>query len=253
MKKTKIAISLDKDILEEVDSKVDGSVIRSRSQAIEIFLEKGLREQGITTAVILISGRQHEILIKEIEGKRMILKQIDFFKNNGIKEVFIVTQHSPLINNFIDLAKDSGVEMRVFEKDAKGNAEALFLIKDKLKRPFIAMSGDTYNEFDLKKMIKKHLENDKLMTMGLMTREKTAEYGNVVLDGDLVVSYEEKPKKNISNVVNAGIYIFKPDVFSLFDKNTVSLEKNLFSKIAGINQAIGFFTHGKYIHLENKR
>ena len=35
MSKPKIAISLDKSLLELVDSKVDGSVIRSRSQAME--------------------------------------------------------------------------------------------------------------------------------------------------------------------------------------------------------------------------
>ena len=67
----------------------------------------------------------------------------------------------------------------------------------------------------------------------------------------MVVNFQEKPKKNISNVVNAGVYVFKPEVFNLFDKNTISLEKDLFSKIAGIKQAIGFFTHGEYMHLEN--
>ncbi len=250
MKKVKIAISLNKELLDDIDSKVDGSVIRSRSQAIELFLEKGLREQGVYTAVLLISGKQHNILFKEIKGKPLILNQIELFKNNGIKEVFIVTQRSSLINNIIDLTKDKGIDVRIFEKEVKGNAEALLSIKDKLKKSFIAMSGDTYNEFNLKKMVKKHLEANKLMTMGLMTREKTAEYGNVVLDGDLVVSYDEKPKKNISNVVNAGIYVFKLEIFSLFDKNTVSLEKDLFSKIAGIKQAVGFFTHGEYLHVK---
>jgi len=37
IKKPKIAISLDKSLLDLVDSKVDGSVIRSRSQAMEFF------------------------------------------------------------------------------------------------------------------------------------------------------------------------------------------------------------------------
>tara|TARA_Y100000310_G_scaffold151938_1_gene151520 strand:+ start:2298 stop:3044 length:747 start_codon:yes stop_codon:yes gene_type:complete len=248
MKKVKIAISMDKDLLDEVDGKVDGSFIRSRSQAIELFLAKGLREQSITTAVILIKKDQHNVLLKDVNGKELITKHIEFFKSNGIKEVFIVTQHSPLINDVIDLTKE--MEVRVFEKEAKGNAEALVAIKDKLKKSFVVISGDTFNEFDLKKMVKKHLENDKLMTLGLMTREKTAEYGNVVLDGDLVVDFKEKPKESVSNVVNAGIYVFKPEIFSLFDKNTVSLERDLFSKVAGIKQAVGFFTHGEYLHIE---
>ncbi|MDP7141122.1 MAG: sugar phosphate nucleotidyltransferase [Candidatus Woesearchaeota archaeon] len=250
MKKVKIAISMDKDLLDDVDGKVDGSFIRSRSQAIELFLGKGLREQSITTAVILIRKDQHNVLLKDVNGKELITRHLEFFKSNGIKEVFIVTQHSPLINDVIDLTKELGIEVRVFEKEAKGNAEALGAIRDKLKKSFVVISGDTYNEFELKKMVKKHLENDKLMTLGLMTREKTAEYGNVVLDGDLVVDFKEKPKESVSNVVNAGIYVFKPEIFSLFDKNTVSLERDLFSKVAGIKQAVGFFTHGEYVHVE---
>ena len=249
MKKVKIAISLNQDLLDEVDGKVDGSFIRSRSQAIELFLGKGLREQSITTAVILIRKDHHNILLKDINGKELVVKHLEFFKSNGIKEAFIVTQHSPLINEVIDLTKDIGIEVRVFEKEAKGNAEALASIKDKLKKSFVAISGDTYNEFDLKKMVKKHLESDKLVTLGLMTREKTSGYGNVVLDGDLVVDFKEKPKENVSNVVNAGIYIFKPEIFSLFDNNTVSLERDLFFKVAGIKQAVGFFTHGEYVHV----
>ena len=189
-------------------------------------------------------------MLKDVNGKELITRHLEFFKSNGIKEVFIVTQHSPLINDVIDLTKELGIEVRVFEKEAKGNAEALGAIRDKLKKSFVVISGDTYNEFELKKMVKKHLENDKLMTLGLMTREKTAEYGNVVLDGDLVVDFKEKPKESVSNVVNAGIYVFKPEIFSLFDKNTVSLERDLFSKVAGIKQAVGFFTHGEYVHVE---
>ena len=72
----------------------------------------------------------------------------------------------------------------------------------------------------------------------------------MIHDGDLVVDFKEKPKESVSNVVNAGIYVFKPEIFSLFDKNTVSLERDLFSKVAGIKQAVGFFTHGEYVHVE---
>ena len=111
------------------------------------------------------------------------------------------------------------------------------------------MSGDTYNNFDLLKMIKKHLEMDKLATMGLMTREKIAGYGTAILDGDFIADFQEKPKQSSTNIVNAGIYIFKPEVFELFE-NVNSLEKDLFPKLARLKQLIGFFTYGEYEHLE---
>ena len=98
-------------------------------------------------------------------------------------------------------------------------------------------------------MIKKHNESNKLMTMGLMTRDKPSEYGSAILDGDLVIDFREKSEKKETHVVNAGIYIFKPEIFEFLDQNIVSLERDLFPKIARIKQLVGFFTHGEYMHL----
>ena len=98
MKKPKIAISLDKNLLDLVDSKVDGSVIRSRSQAIEFFLRKGLQEQSINAAVLLIKGEHQKNSLKKLKGKSLIKNQIEFFSKNGINNLYIVTQHTKNIN-----------------------------------------------------------------------------------------------------------------------------------------------------------
>ncbi|TAL58033.1 MAG: ribbon-helix-helix protein, CopG family, partial [Nanoarchaeota archaeon] len=56
MKKTKIAISIDSGILAEIDRRVDGRIMRSRSQAMEVYLRKGLFESEVRIAVILLKG-----------------------------------------------------------------------------------------------------------------------------------------------------------------------------------------------------
>ena len=249
MKKPKIAISLDHSLLNLVDSKVDGSVIRSRSQAIEFFLRKGLQSQSINTAVLLIKGGHQQIMLKTLKGKSLIKNQLDFFANYGINIVFIITQHTKEINLLLDEISHSKVNVEIIETNANGNAQALQSVRAKVKNSFIVMSGDTYNNFDLMKMIKKHLDLDKLAVMGLMTREKTSGYGTAILDGDLVVDFQEKPKQVSTNIVNAGIYIFKPEIFELFE-NANSLEKDLFPKIARMKQLAGFFTYGEYEHFE---
>lgn len=248
MKKPKIAISLDQNLLNLIDSKVDGSVMRSRSQAMEFFLRKGLQEQSINTAVLLIKGEHQKNSLKNLRGKALIKTQIEFFEKYGINNVYIVTQHTKNISLLLNEISGSNINAEIIETDARGNAEALKAIKDKVKNSFVAMSGDTYNNFDLLKMIKKHLEIDKLATMGLMTREKTAAYGTAILDGDLIIDFQEKPKQSSTNIVNAGIYIFKPEVFELFG-NVSSLEKDLFPKLARLKQLVGFFTYGEYEHL----
>ena len=248
MTKSKIAISVDNSLLKLIDSKVDGSVIRSRSQAIELFMKKGLQEQAVNTAVILLKGEHQHMSLRIIKGTSLIKQQIDFFSKHGIKTLYIVTQHTKNINLLLNEISDAKINVEIIEKQAKGNAEALKAVKDKVDNSFVVMSGDTYNNFDLLKMIKKHMGMEKFATMGLMTREKPSSYGTAILDGDLVIDFEEKPKHYSTNIVNAGIYIFKSEVFELFEDVT-SLEKNLFPKLAKLKQLVGFFTYGEYTHL----
>ena len=248
MKKSKIAISLDQNLLSLVDSKVDGNVIRSRSQAVEFFLRKGLQGQSINTAILLIKGEHQDKMLKKLKGKTLLKSQLDFFSKHEITNLFIITQHSKSINLLLNEISDSKINVEIIETNAKGNAQALLAVKDKVKNNFIAMSGDIYNNFDLLKMIKKHIDADKLSTMGLMTREKIAGYGTAILDGDFIVDFQEKPRQSSTNIVNAGIYIFKPEVFELFE-NVHSLEKDLFPKLARMKQLAGFFTYGEYEHV----
>ena len=248
MKKAKIAISVDNSLLKLVDSKVDGSVIRSRSQAMEYFLKKGLQEQSVNVAVLLLKGEHQHLALKNIDGISLIKQQISFFSKYGIRTMYIVTQHTKSMNLLLNEISDAKINVEIIEKQARGNADALEAVKKKVSSSFVAMSGDTYNDFDLLKMIKKHIESEKLAGMGLMTREKTTSYGTAILDGDLIVDFEEKPKHYSTNIVNAGIYIFKPEVFELFE-NSYSLEKDLFPKLARLKQLVGFFTYGEYLHV----
>ncbi len=248
MTKSKIAISIDQSLLKVVDSKIDKSIIRSRSQAIEYFLKKGLHEQSVSVAALLLKGDHQGIALKEVKGNSLIKQQIDFFSKYGIKTICIITQHTKNMNLLLDEVSEAKINVEIIERQAKGNADALKAVKDKISNNFVVMSGDTYNNFDLLKMIKKHIESEKLATMGLMTREKTSSYGTAILDGDLIIDFEEKPKHYSTNIVNAGIYIFKPEIFEMFE-NSISLEKDLFPKLARMKQLIGFFTYGEYVHI----
>ena len=250
MAKSKIAISMDNSLLKLVDSKVDGNIMRSRSQAIEFFTKKGMQEQSVNAAVLLLKGEHHEFALKDVNGAPLIKRQIDFFSNHGIKTLYIVTQHAKSTNLLLSAISDSKISTEIIERQAKGNADALKAVKGKINNNFVVMSGDTYNDFDLLKMIKKHMESDKIATMGLMTREKTSHYGTAILDGDLIIDFQEKPKHYSTNIVNAGIYIFKPEVFEFIEnEKDFSLEKNLFPKLAKLKQLVGFFTYGEYLHL----
>src|SRR3989338_1217296 len=249
MTKAKIAISLDEPLLRQIDSHVDGSIIRSRSQAIEYFLQKGLQEQSIKTVVLLLKGEHQHTSLSSLHKRSLILEQLHFFYSHGIKQAYIVTQHTKESVKLYSEVQQSILPAEIIEAPVKGNAQALLAVKDKLSnQDFIVMSGDVYNHFDLHQMEKKHMQQDKLATIGLMSINEPSRFGNAILDGDLIIDFQEKPKHISSHVGNAGIYLLKPEVFALFDEHTTSLENQLFPKIAKIKQLVGFFTHGEYVH-----
>lgn len=251
MKKIKIAISLDHSLLDIVDTKIDGSVIRSRSQAIEHFLTQGLKEEIINYGVIFLKGEHQNYAVTEIKGKPLIQHHFDLLESVGITNVFIVTQHSKYSNELQKEVNKSKLNVKIMEKDARGTGEALYLIRALLgNNDFVAMSGDIYDKFNLRNMIDKHIEYGKIATMGLVSRQDTELRGTAVLDGDLIVDFKEKVKDTESNIVNAGIYVFSHQVFTYMDKDTIVIESDLFPNLAVIKQLVGFFIHGEYQHME---
>ncbi len=208
MKKEKIAISIDKGILEAVDSNIDGILIRSRSQAIEAILSRGLKMTFIDTAVILLHPKHIKLALKKIDGATLILRQTEFFKSNLIKSIKIATGFGDEVEQLMEELKgDASVE--VVQSRAEGNANALFTLKDSLPENFVVMSGDVFNDFSIQGMIKEHIEKGRFVTMGLMTKEKTSDYGTAILDGNMIVEFSEKSKHADAHVVNAGVYVFR--------------------------------------------
>lgn len=246
MNKLKIAISIDPGLLDEIDATVDGTNLRSRSQAIEVLLRESIKSKPINTAVMLIHEKAKENLFKKIHNKTLIEHHLEFLKKNRIKKLFIISKMSKRLNLISDKRLD--IEF-IEEKEQNGTANALKLIKDKLVSDFIVINGDTFNDFEIKKMIKKHKSGKAMCTMGLINSPNPSKYGSVIMDGDLIVDFREK-KKAKSNIINAGVYVFKPNVFILFDEKTKSLEKDLFPKLAKVNLLQGFFTLGSYDHME---
>ncbi|MEM3373804.1 MAG: sugar phosphate nucleotidyltransferase [Candidatus Woesearchaeota archaeon] len=249
MRKSKIAISLDKPLLDIIDSKVDGSIIRSRSQAIEYYLKKGLGNDFIDIGIIFLKGEHQKYSLMNLQGKPLIFHQIYLLETVGINFIYLLTQNSIYTNQLEKLLAKTNVKI-VFTK-AKGTAEALNSIRNILhNREFIAMSGDIYNMFDIKKMVLKHKSYGKIVTMGLISKSEMSKSGAVILDGDIIIDFEEKPKTPKSNIANAGIYIMSSRIFEYLNRETISLERDVFPKLAKKEELVGFFTHGEYKHME---
>lgn len=54
--------------------------------------------------------------------------------------------------------------------------------------------------------------------MGISTTDHPGDYGVVLVENGVVTSLEEKSKNPKSNQINAGAYLFSPDIFEAIDK-----------------------------------
>jgi len=245
--KEKIAISIDKSLLDEIDSFIDGSNISSRSQAIEVLVRKALKQSPLTTAVILIHQKELKYLVKEFNGLTLMQHHISFLLRNGIKRLFLVTKDGQFIE---DIKKEIGKDIKIEvlnEKKQEGTASALKLLKGKIENDFIVINGDTFNDFDLRRMIQKHKQSGKVATIGLITSKKASKYGGILISGDEIIGIKDKDDSKDIFIINAGIYVFKPTIFKYISREK-SLERDVFPKLVKEKQINGYFTHGFYIH-----
>jgi len=248
MTKQKIAISIDSDLLDEIDSIVDGTKLRSRSQAIEVLLKDSIKSKPITTAVMLIHSKELNCLFENLDNLTLIQHHLNFLIENKFKELYIITKIDDRLKSLTkEKFKNLNIHL-VNEENPQGTASALKLLESKLSSDFVVLNGDTFNDFEIKRMMQRHKSGKYVCTMGLISSDHPSEFGSVILDGELIVDFKEK-KEASTNIINAGIYIFKPNIFLLYDEKTKSLEKDLFPKIAKLNLLQGFFTLGKYIHM----
>jgi NDP-sugar pyrophosphorylase family protein len=250
MKKEKIAISIDKPTREMVDAMVDGLTMRSRSQAIEFLITKGIEHQYVRDAVILCRGDDADLLLAVIDRKPLLTHHLTWLKAHGVQQITLVVGKTQQLQRIQQIAQESGARVIVDERE-RGTLPALLLVRHGLARNFIVLLGDTLNEFDLTKMILFHLKNDKLATIGLISSPTPQKYSTVELEGDRIVEFRRRDSR--SHIIDAGIYIFKPGIFKHCKQGMRFLERDVLPRLCHTNEVKGYFTHGRYVHLGERR
>lgn len=149
----------------------------------------------------------------------MIFHSVNKLKQAGIQDILIVTgkEHMGEVVNLLGSGREMGVCFTYKVQDeAGGIAQALdlaehFVGNDQL----IVILGDNVFEDD----ISNYVENFRAQKTGakilLQEVHDPQRYGVAELEGDIIVSIEEKPKQPKSNFAVTGIYMFDSTVFKI--------------------------------------
>lgn len=245
-KREKIAISVDPATLRMVDGMVDGLTLRSRSQAIEYLVGKGLEQQSVRDAVLLARGAEAGVLLRQIDGRPLLSHHLAWLREHGIERAFLVTGPSAPLAEIEAITKEAPVLTRlVIEEQEKGTAPAIRLLRKELPRHFLVLLADTLNRFDLTKMILFHLRHDRVATVGLISSDTPEKYSSVELEGDRIAEFRRDSRA--SHVIDAGIYLFAPRIFGHLARRKF-LDRDVFPQLCHTDEIKGYFTRGQYRH-----
>jgi bifunctional UDP-N-acetylglucosamine pyrophosphorylase/glucosamine-1-phosphate N-acetyltransferase len=172
-------------------------------------------------AVILAAGQGTRLLpltedvqkvMLPVAGKPMLQVTLDSLKQAGVRDVLVVINH--LKEQVMDYFGDgSRFGMRIEYKEQPktlGTADAIRMAADFVaNEPFLVTYAD---EVTAPEAFISFLR-DKRQKIGGRKVEDPSLYGVLEVKGGKLAGIDEKPKKPKGNLINAGLYIFEPEVF----------------------------------------
>jgi mannose-1-phosphate guanylyltransferase len=177
-------------------------------------------------------------------------------KAAGITKVVLATAY--LAETFTPYFGDGskwGIELKyALESEPLGtggairNAAELFLSEISENEPIVVFNGDVLSRHDLSAQIKLHQSSSAAATLHLVSVEDARPYGCVPFDeSGRVTDFLEKMENPITNTINAGCYVFSPQVIKEIELGkVVSVEREVFPELLKRERVVQAFVDNSY-------
>lgn len=260
--KERITITLDKNLISQIDKRINGVNLKNRSQEIELLLAESLGINIPSKAVLLVGGRGTRLrpltdkipkALLEVQGKALTEHIFDLLKKYGIRDVILCVGYlKDKISEYFGDGSKVGINISYVEEDEPlGTAGPLKLAKRYLEESFIVSNGDELKNINIPRMFRLHKRKNALATIALTTVDDPSHYGVARLDGSRIIEFVEKPAHPPSNLINAGFYILEPEVIDMIPSGFSMLEKDVFPKLAKLGRLRGFPFAGQWFDIGN--
>jgi NDP-sugar pyrophosphorylase family protein len=260
--KERITITLNKELISQIDKRIDGIDIKNRSQEIELLLAEALGTNIPNKAVLLVGGRGTRLKpltdnipkgMLEVQSKTIIEHLFDLLKKYGVRDVLLSTGYlKDKMREYYQDGSRFGINITYIEENEPlGTAGPLRLAKKHLKDSFIVSNGDELKNVNIPRMFRLHKRKNALATIALTTVDNPSHYGVARLDGSRIIEFVEKPNSPPSNLINAGFYILEPEVIDMITDGFSMLEKDVFPKLAQLGRLRGFPFAGQWFDIGN--
>lgn len=214
---------------------------RNKIVGVVRFADLALAPRRPNRVVIMAGGRGRRLgpltdtcpkPMLKIGGKPILETVIDLLMTFGFSD-FTLSVHylkERIIDYFGD-GRSRGVRIDyLIEESPLDTAGALGLLQLSDDMPFLVMNGDIYTDLDFGGLLEEHQSSGADATMCVREFAYRIPFGVVRQGTDGMISgIDEKP--SVSHLVNAGIYVFNPDVLSCVPPNTPFPMTGLFEEI----------------------
>ena len=149
----------------------------------------------------------------------------------NVTEVLLVTNYmEDKIRDHVRDGSRFGLNISYFkQEEMKGTADAFGVSEDFIgDEDFIGIYGDLYiSHENIKKVYSKYKQNQ--TTMAVIPVDNPSQMGVVKLDGNKLTDIVEKPAPGTepSNLANAGLFIFTPNIFKHIANTSLSSRNEL--------------------------
>ena len=115
---------------------------------------------------------------------------------------------------------------------------------------FFVLNSDIICDYPFEEMIQFHKAHGKQGTIVVTPVEDPTKYGVVVSNAQHeILEFVEKPKKPVSNKINAGLYLFSASVIDRIENRPTSIEREIFPLMAKDRELCSFELEGFWMDI----
>ena len=169
-----------------------------------------------------------------LAGKPLIRRVIDGLPPSVDTVILAVSYMKDALEDNFRVEPCGRKVILVNETTPLGTGGALKNVAQYIDDTFIVQNGDCVSSLDIKAMVRAHRENGGLGAIALWEVEDPSAFGVVSLEGNMrITDFQEKPSlaEARSNLINAGIYVFEPEILDYIGKGLVSMEREVFPRV----------------------
>jgi mannose-1-phosphate guanylyltransferase len=173
-------------------------------------------------------------------------------KGFGVDEIILSTCYKPQkIEEYFGDGTKLGLKIHYICEDIPlGTGGAIKNAEEFFDDTFIIFNADILSDINISDMMKFHKEKCASVTIAVTQVKNPSAYGVIEYNKDLYAqSFTEKPKCTDlkSNYINAGIYIFEPNVLKeIPDSQVVSIERETFPQLLKNGYPIAVYKSDAY-------